>query len=207
MSNTHSSPPGNSDYAAVRELVAERAGRKWCLFLDRDGVINRQIAGDYVRDWCDFEWLPRARLALKVLRTWAPHLVVVTNQQGIGRGLMSAADVAAIHDNFRAELAADGVMMDSIQVCPHLDSAACTCRKPRPGLVLDWLRQHPDIDRSLCVMVGDSQSDLELAQEVAFETGGCASIRIGSGATHSVIADAEFGTLWDFAVAVERACE
>jgi D-glycero-D-manno-heptose 1,7-bisphosphate phosphatase len=56
-------------------------------------------------------------------------------------------------------------------------------------------------------MVGDSQSDLELAQEVAFETGGCASIRIGSGATHSVIADAAFGSLWDFAVAVERACE
>lgn len=204
----HSSRPSNSDsfdHSAVRKLVNDRAGREWCLFLDRDGVINRQIVGDYVRDWGDFEWLPRAQLALKGLSAWAPHLVVVTNQQGIGKGLMSADEVAVIHHNIRVELAAVGVVIDAIQVCHHLASVGCECRKPRPGLVLDWLQQHPATDQSLSIIVGDSQSDLELAHAVAVETGGCASVRIGECATRGVIAEASFSSLWEFASAVKRA--
>jgi histidinol-phosphate phosphatase family protein len=208
MSSTHSSHPSSNDtarYAVVRKLVAERAGREWCLFLDRDGVINRQIVGDYVREWRDFEWLPQARRALKVLREWAPHLVVVTNQQGIGKGLMSADDVESVHHHVRVELATKAVSIDAIQVCPHLESAGCACRKPRTGLVIGWLEHHPDIDPSLSVMVGDSQSDLELAKRVAVEVGGCASVGIGERDIHGVVADASFDSLWDFAIAVERA--
>ncbi len=204
MSNTHSSHLRRRD-AAVRKLVVERVGREWCLFLDRDGVLNRQIVGDYVRTWGDFEWLPRASLALKMLAEWAPHVVVVTNQQGIGKGLMSAEDVAAIHQRLRAELAADGVLIDAFQVCPHLTSAECGCRKPRAGLVLDWLRQHPDSEPCLSIMVGDSQSDLELAHNVAEASGGCAGIQIGSGTGRGAVVDASFDSLWDFAVAVGRA--
>lgn len=210
MSNTRSSRLSSRDsahYAAVRKVVVERAGREWCLFLDRDGVINRRIVGDYVRRWRDFEWLSRAPLALKRLREWAPHLVVVTNQQGIGKGLMSADDVAAIHHHLRAELAADGVFIDAFQVCPHLESAGCACRKPRPGLVLDWLGRHPDIEPSLSIMVGDSQSDLELAHNVAAAAGGCASIQIGRRTHRGAVADVSFDSLWDFAVAVARARE
>jgi histidinol-phosphate phosphatase family protein len=187
-------------------MVAERAGREWCLFLDRDGVMNRQVVGDYVRSWRHFEWLPGAPLALEKLREWAPHLVVVTNQQGIGKGLMSADDVAAIHQQLQAVLAAEGVMIDAFQVCPHLESAGCACRKPRPGLVLDWLGQHPDSEPLLSIVVGDSLGDLELAHNVAAAAGGCASIHIG-GASLRGIADASFESLWDFAVAVGHARE
>ena len=207
MSSTHSSHPSSNDtarYAVVRKLVTERAGREWCLFLDRDGVINRQIVGDYVREWRDFEWLPLARRALKVLRDWAPHLVVVTNQQGIGKGLMSAEAVMAIHDGLRAEHATEGVVLDAILVCHHLESAGCACRKPRPGLVKAWLEEHPRVDRSLSVMVGDSQSDLELAHQVAVESGKCASVLIGGLNIQDVVPDASFESLWDFAVAVDR---
>jgi histidinol-phosphate phosphatase family protein len=186
-------------------MVAERAGREWCLFLDRDGVINRQVVGDYVRSWRHFEWLPRAPLALKKLRAWAPYLVVVTNQQGICKGLMSADDVAAIHQHLQAELAEEGVTIDAFQVCPHLASAECACRKPRPGLVLDWLGQHPDCDPSLSIVAGDSQSDLELADNVAAAVGGCGSIAIGVRGGVGVVADGSFDSLWDFAVAVGRA--
>lgn len=93
MSNTRFSRLANrkaDPYAAIRKMVAERAGHQWCLFLDRDGVINRQVVGDYVRNWRQFEWLPGAARALKKLRAWAPYIVVVTNQQGVGAGLMSA---------------------------------------------------------------------------------------------------------------------
>jgi histidinol-phosphate phosphatase family protein len=209
MSNMHSSrlsSRGSAHHSAVRELVAERAGRQWCLFLDRDGVINRQRVGEYVRSWRQFEWLPDARCALKKLREWAPHLVVVTNQQGIGKGLMSADDVAAIHQHLQAELAADGVVIDAFQVCPHLESALCACRKPRPGLVLDWLRKHPDSESLLSIVVGDSQGDLELAHNVAATAGGCASIHIGRASSRGVV-NASFDSLWDFAVAVGHARE
>ena len=208
MSSTHSSHPSSNDtgrYAVVRKLVAERAGREWCLFLDRDGVINRRIEGGYVRGWGGFEWLPQVPLALKMLREWAPRLVVVTNQQGIGKGLMSAEDVESIHHHVRVELATKAVSIDAIQVCPHLESAGCACRKPRTGLIIGWLHDHPDIDPSLSVMVGDSQSDLELAKRVSVEVGGCASVQIGERDMHGVIADASFDSLSDFAIAVERA--
>jgi histidinol-phosphate phosphatase family protein len=209
MSNTRSSRPSSrssAQHIAVREMVAERAGREWCLFLDRDGVINRQRVGEYVRSWRQFEWLPDASRALRKLREWAPHLVVVTNQQGIGKGLMSADDVAAIHQHLQAELAADGVVIDAFQVCPHLESARCACRKPRPGLVLDWLRNHPDSESLLSIVVGDSQGDLELAHNVAATAGGCASIQIGRGSSRGVV-NASFDSLWDFAVAVGHARE
>ena len=209
MSNTRCSRLSSSgdpaSYGAVRKLIDERVGQRWCLFLDRDGVINRQIVGDYVRSWPDFEWLPRAPLALKRLREWAPYLVVVTNQQGIGKGLMSGDDVEAIHHRLRAELAASGVLLDGIQVCPHLESAGCLCRKPRPGLVLDWLGRHSDSEAALSVVVGDSQSDLELAHNVSVASGGCVSIQIGRRTNSGAVADASFDSLWDFAVAVGRA--
>jgi histidinol-phosphate phosphatase family protein len=141
---------------------------------------------------------------LKVLREWAPHVVVVTNQQGIGKGLMSADDVTAIHNGVRAELATEGVVLDAILVCHHLESDGCPCRKPKPGLVRDWVEEHPHVDRSLSVMVGDSQSDLELAHQFAVESGGCASVLIGGLDNQDVVPDASFASLWDFAVAVDR---
>jgi len=206
MSSTHSSSLDSfesRDYAAVRRLIVERAGRNWCLFLDRDGVINKQIVGDYVRQWSNFEWLPSARRGLNVLRKWAPHLVVVTNQQGVGKGLMSTDDLEFIHANLRAELATDGVVIDSVRACPHLELARCGCRKPRPGLVLGWLDEHPDVDHSLSIVIGDSRSDIELAHQVAQTTGECASIRIGEHTDSKRVADARFNSLWDFASAVE----
>jgi histidinol-phosphate phosphatase family protein len=207
MSSTRSSRPSSRRAgldAFVQTLVSERAGREWCLFLDRDGVINRRIVGDYVRAWADFEWLPGAQRAFNVLRGWAPQLVVVTNQQGIGKGLMSRGDVDTVHDKIREQLAANRVSIDAILVCPHLESVGCECRKPMPGLALDWLEQHPGVDQSLCVMVGDSPSDLEFAQRIAVETGGCPSVQIG-GDAHQIAADASFASLLDFAVAVRKA--
>lgn len=207
MSNTRSSLPRarSAQYAAVREIVAERLGQKWCLFLDRDGVLNRQIVGDYVRSWRDFEWLPDVPRALKLLREWAPHLVVVTNQQGVGKGLMGSDDLTAIHDRLQADLAEEAVVIDAFQVCPHLEAADCACRKPRPGLVLDWLANHPGCQSSLSIMVGDSQSDIGLARNVATVTGGCASIQVGEHTKTGEVADASFHSLWDFAVAVAHA--
>lgn len=207
MSNTPSSPLSSSPIAhrkIIRKIVAERTGREWCLFLDRDGVINRQIGGDYVRNWTQFEWLPEAVQALRVLRDWAPHIVIVTNQQGVGKGLMGGDDVEAIHQHIQQDLAVTGVVIDDFQVCPHLQSLECACRKPRPGLVLEWLERHPGCEGALSVMVGDSPGDLGLARNVSAVTGGCASIRIGGDELNGT-GDAAFGSLWEFARAIGHA--
>jgi len=205
MRSSRPSSRNSSSDLAVRELVAQRAGREWCLFVDRDGVMNRRVVGDYVRNWEDFEWLSGARLALVTLREWAPHIVVVTNQQGVGKGVMSADDLAAIHQHIQSELAVDNVTIDAFQVCPHLESAHCACRKPRPGLVLEWLRQNPRSEPSLSIMVGDSQSDLEAAVNIEAAVGGCSSVQIGRYVGVGGIADACFDSLRDFALAVARA--
>lgn len=207
MSSMHSSrrdANGIDREVAVQRIFSERTGRNWCLFLDRDGVINRKIEGDYVRHWRQFEWMPGAMLALRALRSWAPYLVVVTNQQGIGKGLMRAEDAAHIHHELRVALAAEGVLIDEILVCPHLESSRCECRKPSPGLVLGWLARHPDSEPWLSVVVGDSECDLDLASNVASAVGRCRSIYIGM-SDESRFADASFESLWEFAAAVELA--
>ena len=199
---------GGPATAAVRRLVQERKSRNWCLFLDRDGVLNRRVVGDYVRDREQFEWLPNASLAVAELRDWAPYLVVVTNQQGVGKGFMGMDDVASIHEQLQRDLTGTNLgAIDSFLVCPHLAGAGCCCRKPKAGLVLRWLDRHPRSEPSLCVVVGDSRSDMELASNVAAATGGCGRIYIGDGDGDGGTGDADacFTSLWEFACAVKEA--
>ncbi len=191
-----------ADYSTVRDIVRGRAGRRWCLFIDRDGVINRQIIGDYVRSWDDFEWLPGAATAVSALLEWAPYVVVATNQQGIGKGLMTTDDVAEIHRHIRAATARKTLEITDFQVCPHLESDCCSCRKPSPGLLLDWLDQHPDVDPTLSVMIGDGAGDLLLAQNVAALTGACTSVHIGPPGDLNSAADISFNSLREFTYAV-----
>lgn len=192
----------------VRKLVAEREGQTWCLFLDRDGVLNRRVVGDYVRSRQQFEWMDNALPALNLLNDWAPHLVVVTNQQGVGKGFMTSADVDQIHRLIQVSSGKRGSrqLVETFQVCTHLEAENCSCRKPRAGLVLNWLKHHPDSVPSLSIVVGDSWRDLGLARNVAAEVGGCGTIYIGA-ADPDIRADATFGSLWDFAIAVKCAID
>jgi D-glycero-D-manno-heptose 1,7-bisphosphate phosphatase len=129
------------------------------VFLDRDGVINRRLPGAYVRTWEEFRFLRGARPALRLLREAGYLLVVITNQRGIGRGLMTEADLAAVHRRMQAELARAGAPVDAIFHCPHDLDAACGCRKPQPGLI-EKARRCFAIDASRSWVVGDSLSDL-----------------------------------------------
>jgi D-glycero-D-manno-heptose 1,7-bisphosphate phosphatase len=134
------------------------------LFLDRDGVINERLVDDYVRDWSQFAFCEGVPFALGVLRPYFERIVVVTNQQGIGKGLMSEADLDEIHTKMMAELEEVGCKIDGIYYCPHLASAGCDCRKPATGLALQAQRDFPEIDFSDSFLVGDSESDLLLAK-------------------------------------------
>ncbi|MFT4262325.1 MAG: HAD-IIIA family hydrolase [Nocardioides sp.] len=153
-----------------------RTGADWVLFLDRDGVVNRRVVDGYVLDWSGFELLPGVVEAIGILAAWAPHVVLVTNQQGVGKGLMSRESLDDVHARLRA---LTGEAIEDVLVCPHLASDGCECRKPGTLLARTWLAAHPEVDPALSVMVGDSASDMEMAARLAEVTGGCLRIGIG----------------------------
>lgn len=138
--------------------------RRWTLFLDRDGVINQKKEADYVRHPDEFIFLPNVKDALALLAGLFSRIIVLTNQQGIGKGLMTEKSLDAIHHYMRREVREAGGRIDGVYHCPHLERDGCDCRKPKAGLFLQALRDFPGIEPSCCVMVGDAPSDIALAR-------------------------------------------
>jgi histidinol-phosphate phosphatase family protein len=133
-------------------------------FLDRDGVINRNApTGDYIKTVRELEILPGVPEAIRLLNERGYRVIVVTNQRGVSRGIMTVADVEQVHDALRSELSESGASLDAIYYCPHAEGS-CDCRKPQTGMFLRALRDFPDIDLRECVVVGDSRRDMEAAQ-------------------------------------------
>lgn len=143
------------------------------VFLDRDGVVNRRIPGDYVKRWEEFEFLPGAVESLAAITRAGLRTIVTTNQRGIAKGLYSEADLSAVHDRMRAELERSGARFDALYFCPDMEGPR---RKPLPGMLLDAHRDFPGIDFSESVMIGDSASDLLAAAAV-----GCPGVLVGEG--------------------------
>jgi histidinol-phosphate phosphatase family protein len=138
--------------------------RRWTLFLDRDGVINLKKEADYVRHPDEFIFLPAVKDALAVLSGLFSRIIVLTNQQGIGKRLMTEQKLEMIHHYMRREVREAGGRIDGVYHCPHLESDGCDCRKPKAGLFQQALRDFPGIDPRCCVMVGDAPSDIALAR-------------------------------------------
>lgn len=144
------------------------------IFLDRDGTINRERA-DYVKCWQEFEWLPGALDALALLARWNVPILIVTNQSAIGRGILDRDLLSAMHERVRAGAAAAGGRIDQFFVCPHAPAEQCSCRKPKPGLLLQAAAAY-HLDLANCIMIGDSITDLQ-----ASEAAGCRCILLRSG--------------------------
>jgi histidinol-phosphate phosphatase family protein len=134
------------------------------VFLDRDGVLNKRMPrGEYVRSWADWEWLPGAKEALRLLTTAGYRIVLISNQAGIARGVMSEADLAAIHDRMKAEIGAAGGEVTAIYYCPHGWDDGCACRKPKAGMLFQAQRDL-DLDLSRTPFIGDDDRDRQAAE-------------------------------------------
>ncbi|MCL4159332.1 UNVERIFIED_CONTAM: hypothetical protein GTU68_050608 [Idotea baltica] len=140
------------------------------LFIDRDGVINKRIVGDYVREPNQFSLLPGVIDAVKKLRDVFDIIIVVTNQQGVGKGLMSDKDVNAIHDKMLELFAGHHVAIDDVLYCPELAVPQAACRKPNIGMALHAKSKFDSIDWSSCTMIGDSTSDIEFGIRLGMHT-------------------------------------
>ena len=141
-------------------------------FLDRDGVINEAPGGSgYVTAWEQFRFIDGALDALRTLKRKGYRLVVVTNQQGVGKGLMDIGALETIHRNLRARSADHGAAIDGVFFCPHRADDGCCCRKPRPGLIHQAIRElglDLDLDRSW--LIGDSPRDMEAGAAAGLNT-------------------------------------
>ena len=131
------------------------------IFLDRDGVINANRP-DYVKNLDEFVLLPNTLQALRLLVRLPLLVVVVTNQSAVGRGLMCDREVEAIHDHLIDVVVRSGGRIDDVLYCPHRPEEGCSCRKPRPGLLLQAADKY-GIDLTRSYMVGDAVTDVEAA--------------------------------------------
>lgn len=149
------------------------------VFLDRDGVINRDSA-DYIKSRSEFEFLPGSLEAIKLLVLNGFMIIVITNQSVINRNMVTREDLEQIHRMMTAAVRARGGEIRDIFYCPHMPQDRCDCRKPAPGLIFQ-ARQKYRIDIETAVMVGDSAKDIECARNAG--CGRAVLVQTGNGIT------------------------
>jgi histidinol-phosphate phosphatase family protein len=144
--------------------------QSWTLFLDRDGVINKRIVGDYIKRTDEFFLLPNVAKAIAIANQKFGRVVVVTNQQGIGKGLMNTSNLSEVHRYCSELLHKQGAKIDAYYFAPALSSENSSLRKPNTGMALQAKQDFPEIDFNKSIMVGDSNSDIEFGENLGMVT-------------------------------------
>lgn len=142
----------------------------WTLFLDRDGVINTRIVDDYIVKWEQFEFIDGVLEALAHFDQLFRRIVIVTNQQGIGKGLHTEQELNQLHSNMLHSIKSAGGRIDAIYFSPFLAKANDPSRKPNIGMALQAKNDFPEIDFHKSIMVGDTQSDMEFGRNAGMKT-------------------------------------
>ena len=143
--------------------------RSWTLFLDRDGVINVESVGSYITNWNEFQFCGGALEAIKHLSEVFGTIVVVTNQRGGGRGIMTIEALKEISTNMKTAVAEAGGRIDMVYVATAVQDDDHN-RKPNTGMALQAREDFPQIDFRKSVMVGNSMSDMEFGKKLAMHT-------------------------------------
>ncbi|MDD5455830.1 MAG: HAD-IIIA family hydrolase [Candidatus Margulisbacteria bacterium] len=172
-----------------------KINKSWSLFLDRDGVINKKLDNDYVKNWQEFKFLPYVKSSLAQLSQFFKYIIVFSNQQGIGKNLMTSKDLANIHKQMTAAICKAGGRIDKIYFCPHEASRNCLCRKPALGMALQAKEDFPDIDFRKSIMVGDSEIDMKFGKGLGSRTVFINKKQVASSADHVVKNLREFASL------------
>lgn len=141
------------------------------VFLDRDGVISCFYPGGYTRSWAEFEFIPGALEALRLLRQAGARVVVVSNQAGINQGLFSREDLDDVDRRMREEVSRAGGFIESSRYCPHTPEEECSCRKPGTGLIEGAVRELSlDLGQNPSYMVGDTEQDIVCGHRMGLVT-------------------------------------
>ncbi len=183
-------------------LDLRRVDRSWTLFLDRDGVMNYEKPGDYVYNWNEFIFYEGVPEAIKILGEIFGLTIMVTNQRGIGKGLMTEQDLQSIHGNMLQTIEAAGGRIDRIYYCPSATDDD-PFRKPNPGMAFLAKKDFEQIDFSRSVMVGNNISDMEFGRNAGMHTVFLKTTHPGQEFPHPAI-DLVFDSLPDFAKAFQK---
>jgi histidinol-phosphate phosphatase family protein len=144
--------------------------KTWTLFLDRDGVINVRFPGDYVKRVEEFEFLPGVKDSIAKLSKIFGRIIVVTNQQGIAKGVYSHEDLNAIHSHMTRTIEMENGKIHAVFYAPQAAEENSPMRKPGIGMALQAKNIFPEIDFSKSIMVGDTQSDMQFGKSSGMKT-------------------------------------
>jgi histidinol-phosphate phosphatase family protein len=172
--------------------------KSWTLFLDRDGVINGERKDEYVLRVKDFIFFDGVLQALKILNEVFGVIVIVTNQKGVGKGLMTLADLHAIHTHMMQEINLHGGRIDKIYYCTDLDNSSPN-RKPQPGMAFKAQQDFSQIDFRKSIMTGNKLTDMEFGRAIGAKTVFIATTDPETPFPHPLI-DARFDNLLAFAM-------
>ena len=128
------------------------------LFLDRDGVVNVWLPGDYVKNWQEFCFNPGFLDFIGRYSSAFRHIFIVTNQRGVGKGLMSMEQLEDIHSRMLGAISDAGGRIDRIYLCTSVDDSD-PMRKPNTGMAQQAMKDYPDISMERSLMIGDQPSD------------------------------------------------
>ena len=143
--------------------------KSWTLFLDRDGVINEERIGQYVLHRGEFKLYENITKALKTFAAVFDTIVVVTNQKGIGKKLMTVEDLEDIHLYMNENITTDGGRIDKIFYCADLDDNSKN-RKPNHGMALQAKEAFPHIDFTKSMIAGNKLSDMQFGRNAGMYT-------------------------------------
>lgn len=147
-----------------------KVNAEWTLFLDRDGVINRRNFEGYITQAQDFHFIPGVLSALKEFSALFGRVIVVTNQQGVGKKIMTQCNLNEIHGYMQREIKNNGGRIDAVYSATNLRNASPNHRKPASYMGLKAQEDFPDIDFKKSIMVGDTDSDIAFGQNLGMKT-------------------------------------
>jgi len=142
--------------------------KNWTLFLDRDGVINRKRENDYVKNWSEFTFTKGALKAISRLSSIFGKIIVVTNQRGVGKGIMTELQLLSIHDKLIKAVNQSAGKIDKIYYCTEILEAS-EIRKPNFGMAIKAKMDFPSIEFSKSIIVGDSLSDMVFGEKLGMQ--------------------------------------
>lgn len=154
----------------MSNLYQLNINHSWSLFLDRDGVVNKKLDNDYVKSIEEFDFIEGAQEAIQNFHSIFGRLLVVTNQQGIGKGIMTHEELHVVHNYMEEQLLAFNVKFDAIYYCPELAAENASCRKPNIGMALQAQQDFPEIDFSKSILIGDSITDVQMGKRAGMKT-------------------------------------
>jgi len=183
-------------------LDLSKIDKSWTLFLDRDGVLNHEKKEDYILNWVEFQFYDGVLEALKQLNEVFGVIVLVTNQRGVGKGLMTLDDLADIHRNMMEKINTAGGRIDKLYFCADLEMDSFY-RKPNPGMAELAKNDFPQIEISRSLIVGNKLSDMRFGRNAGMHTVYVATTNPEVTDSDPLV-DARFNNLPEFAQTVTR---